>query len=87
VWLRSVFAVIVMFKSELAVAGASDSAGWESRTAGDQEGGRNSAALLIAREASDRRVIVVERDIGLLTFTESGVAMDAGLDRPAVLDL
>lgn len=77
----SVFAVIVMFQSEIRRLLARIGRGRWLGLGGQLESREVADEILLAlqqmAEAKTGALIVIERDIGLLTFTESGVAMDA----------
>ncbi|HBY63908.1 MAG TPA: TIGR00159 family protein [Solibacterales bacterium] len=87
----SIFALIVLFQAEirrlLARLGRRRFAGVGSRLQSRETADEVILAVTKLAEQKTGALIVLERDIGLRTFVESGVALDAALSRDLLLSI
>jgi diadenylate cyclase len=86
----TVFALIVMFQSDLRRMLAGIGRGWtawRSRLESRESIEEIKMALEVLAGARMGALIVVEREIGLRTFVESGVVLDATLSRDLLLSI
>ncbi len=86
----TVFALIVMFQSDLRRMLAGIGRGWtawRSRLEGRESIEEIKMAVEVLAANRMGALIVVEREIGLRTFVESGVVLDAALSRDLLLSI